>query len=373
MNIESIGNVLEAGLWFLIGTALAVRAWRSQPARLAKWVLPGAFVLFGISDLIEAQTGAWWRPSWLLVLKLSCVMVFVAALWRYYQSQFGASGKAMSSHGQSTAALGDERSSLGLSRAVAAFAILWLAWAVLLADAMVLGNRAAGHGSSEAVAARMASSVVLAAAGWLAAFVWRNSPTGRFSLTVALGMTLGTIGDFFNAGLLGFVPLPDPVLGGILAFGLGHVAYIAGCVDLARRTGLTSRRSVAGAVIAWQVVGLVGWVLVALLGSEARGLVWPALPYSLLLAGTAGIATGLAAQQPRLASLAIGAALFLASDLILAFELFRGPFAHDTECVWLTYGPGQMLIVFSTLAAARLTSTGDGVPVLAAEPIGDRS
>ena len=39
------------------------------------------------------------------------------------------------------------------------------------------------------------------------------------------------------------------------------------------------------------------------------------------------------------------------ADLILAFEMFRGPFAYDTECVWLTYGPGQMLIVFSTLAA----------------------
>ncbi len=59
-------------------------------------------------------------------------------------------------------------------------------------------------------------------------------------------------------------------------------------------------------------------------------------------------------QDRRLLALAAGGALFLASDLILAFGLFRGSFPHQTEAVWLTYGPGQMLIVFSTLAAASV-------------------
>ena len=72
------------------------------------------------------------------------------------------------------------------------------------------------------------------------------------------------------------------------------------------------------------------------------------------MAGTAGIASGLAVQDRRLLSLAFGGALFLASDLILACGLFRGSFPHQTEAVWLTYGPGQMLIVFSTLAAAAV-------------------
>jgi len=173
-----------------------------------------------------------------------------------------------------------------------------------------------------------------------------------FALLVAVGMTLGTVGDFFNAGLLDFIPLPDPVLGGIAAFGLGHIAYIAGCFNLARRAGLTCPRALAAGVIAWQLVGVVGWYFVAMQGTEGRALVWPALPYSLLLAGTAGVTSGLALQERRLAGLALGAALFLASDLILAFGLFRGSFAHQTECVWMTYGPGQMLIVFSTLSAA---------------------
>ena len=111
------------------------------------------------------------------------------------------------------------------------------------------------------------------------------------------------------------------------------------------------------AIVAWQLVGLVGWCFVAYSGSKNQDLVWPALPYSLLLAGTAGVASGLALADRRFLPLAAGAALFLASDLILAFGLFRGSFPYQTEAVWLTYGPGQMLIVFSTLVAGRVVGS----------------
>jgi hypothetical protein len=241
---------------------------------------------------------------------------------------------------------------------------LWLIWAGLLAAAMVLGNPdwgsalgwdfAGGHGSIEATATRMGSSLTLVVVGWLTFAWWRRSPVGRFALCVALGMTAGSVGDCFNAGWLNFVPLRDPVLGGTMAFGIGHIAYIAGCIDLAKRSGPTTRRSMMALALAtWQAVGLAGWYFVALHGTLARSLVWSALPYSLLLASTAGVTSGLALADRRWISLAIGAALFLASDLILAFELFRGHFAYDTECVWLLYGPGQMLIVFSTILATR--------------------
>ena len=49
--------------------------------------------------------------------------------------------------------------------------------------------------------------------------------------------------------------------------------------------------------------------------------------------------------------LAVGAALFLLSDLILAFGMFRESLTRSIDWVWLTYGPGQMLIVFSVLSA----------------------
>lgn len=236
------------------------------------------------------------------------------------------------------------------------FTLLWILWAGLLAAAMLAGNLA-GHAAPWPTALRMGSSVVLVVAAWWAYASWRAAAVGPFALAIAVGMTLGAIGDFFNAGLLGFLPLADPTLGGIAAFGLGHVAYIAGSLHLARAAGLTDRRAMFIAVALWQLIGLIGWYTIVMLGTEGRPLVWPALPYSLLLAGTAGVTAGLALQERRLFPLALGAALFLASDLILAFELFRGSFAYDTECVWLTYGPGQMLIVFSILSAASVLGT----------------
>jgi uncharacterized membrane protein YhhN len=249
---------------------------------------------------------------------------------------------------------GEELASpVGAETRRADFVVLWLMWAGLLTAAMFLGI-AEGHGGAGPTTLRMGSSVVLVVAGWWAFARWRTSAVGGFALAIAVGMTLGAIGDFFNAGLLDFVPLPDATLGGIISFGLGHVAYIVGCIQLDVRTGLTDRRAMTMAVVGWQLVGLAAWYGVVMLGTERRPLVWPALPYSLLLAGTAGVTAGLAIQEGRLLLLAIGAGLFLASDLILAFELFRGSFAYDTVCVWLTYGPGQMLIVFSILAAARV-------------------
>ena len=79
---------------------------------------------------------------------------------------------------------------------------------------------------------------------------------------------------------------------------------------------------------------------------------WAALPYALLLATTAGVATGLAIQSPVFVPLALGAALFLVSDLLVAGERFgRVRFPHSGDAVWLTNGPAQMLIVYAVNSA----------------------
>jgi hypothetical protein len=43
------------------------------------------FVLFGSSDVVEAQTGAWWRPLWLLAWKGVCLGSLGWCYWRYRQ------------------------------------------------------------------------------------------------------------------------------------------------------------------------------------------------------------------------------------------------------------------------------------------------
>ena len=111
-------------------------------------------------------------------------------------------------------------------------------------------------------------------------------------------------------------------------------------------------------VASWQLVGLLSWYLIVYPAEQNNNLVWPALGYTLLLAGTAGFATGLAFHVRCLWPLALGAGLFLASDLLLAIGMFRGSFVFRSEAVWLTYGPGQMLIVISSWLVATCYTTG---------------
>ncbi|WP_223788178.1 hypothetical protein [Marinicella meishanensis] len=74
-------NQLESLLWFALALILSVQAWRQgRNNRFFKVtvVTALAFLLFGVSDLIEAQTGAWWHPVELLLLKVACVLTLVA-------------------------------------------------------------------------------------------------------------------------------------------------------------------------------------------------------------------------------------------------------------------------------------------------------
>jgi uncharacterized membrane protein YhhN len=209
----------------------------------------------------------------------------------------------------------------------------------------------------------LGSSLCLVAAAYLWFLGFSRSRAATTVALFAAGMVLGALGDFFNGGALqDLVPLPDPVLGGIAAFALGHICYICGCLRVARRLGIGSRARFWGAVLFWQLFALVGWYFVVFRGARSAPplLVWAALPYSLLLAGMTGLASGLALEDKRFFALALGGVLFLVSDLILAFRMFHGEFANATHAVWLTYGPAQMLIVFSLGLIGRVTSEQPG-------------
>lgn len=74
-----------------------------------------------------------------------------------------------------------------------------------------------------------------------------------------------------------------------------------------------------------------------------------------MLSSTAGCAFGLALQAPSLFPLAAGAILFLLSDTVLAAHLFNNAhFFLVDDVIWLTYGPGQMLIVYAAGSALGL-------------------
>jgi hypothetical protein len=86
MDLERDGNLIEAGFWFVVGVILLVKACQAS-GRLRRifFVLTVALFAFSISDLIEARTGAWWKPIWLLLLKVSCVTVLFFGFRAYYK------------------------------------------------------------------------------------------------------------------------------------------------------------------------------------------------------------------------------------------------------------------------------------------------
>lgn len=185
---------------------------------------------------------------------------------------------------------------------------------------------------------RIASSGALVVLAW---FLAARNPSPPHWL-LAAGMTLGFVGDLFMADLVpGKLP---PVLGGMGAFGVGHIAYIA--------AGLILGHDFPGgprwlAWLMWLVLGAAGWYLAVWRPAKKPGMLHrAALPYALLLASTAGVGTGLALFNPVYGLMAIGGGLFLVSDLLIALDLFNGiRFRQMGDWIWLTYGPAQALIL----------------------------
>jgi hypothetical protein len=71
-------NFTEALLWASIGIVLLVRSPRSGGSRRRALCAGIVFLLFGISDVIEMRTRAWYEPVALLLFKAACVAALVA-------------------------------------------------------------------------------------------------------------------------------------------------------------------------------------------------------------------------------------------------------------------------------------------------------
>lgn len=96
MDIERYFNLAEAAVWFAAGLALA-GARNGEPfSRMRELTAAAAalFVLFGLSDLAEMKTGAWWAPAWLLAWKAVNGLALVLCVGRmYYLFRKGREGK----------------------------------------------------------------------------------------------------------------------------------------------------------------------------------------------------------------------------------------------------------------------------------------
>lgn len=75
-------NQIEACVWFLIALVALTQAIRKRSRTYA--ILAPTFLVFGVTDLIEAETGAWWKPWWLFALKAACVVVIFVTFATHY-------------------------------------------------------------------------------------------------------------------------------------------------------------------------------------------------------------------------------------------------------------------------------------------------
>ena len=229
---------------------------------------------------------------------------------------------------------------------------LLILWAILLFGGFIIGS-SAEEGRRMPKWTRLGSSAVLVVAGWSWVLFTREQLVFVYAFLIALGMSFGFLGDLFIAGLLSG---SKGKIGGIASFALGHICYISAILWL---LGFGSSASKTAAVLFWWLFAVIGWYFIVYRGAAITGLHWLVLPYALLLATTAGMATTLALQEPAFWLLALGAALFLISDMILGgawFNDLRLPLVHDI--IWLTYGPGQMLIVYSIALAGKALEAG---------------
>lgn len=224
-------------------------------------------------------------------------------------------------------------------------------WFGLLYGGFIFGKPESPSHRRMPLATRIGSSAVLVISGWSWFSIAAGTGATAYAGSIAVGMSFGFLGDLVLARV---IPVARRVLAGMALFGLGHIAYILAFAGFGTNYPVRDARLPVGVWTGWMLVGVLGWWLAVYRASPRTELRWAALAYSLLLASTPALATTLALQDANFIPTAVGASLFVISDILLATALFnrlRARYIHDL--IWLTYGPAQMLIVYGVSAALR--------------------
>lgn len=84
MDALAVFNSVEAIFWITVGFIVWRRSLGSVHQRLGR-IAAAWFGLFGLSDIWEVFSGAWWRPWPLFALKAICVVTLVICGLMYRQ------------------------------------------------------------------------------------------------------------------------------------------------------------------------------------------------------------------------------------------------------------------------------------------------
>ena len=191
------------------------------------------------------------------------------------------------------------------------------------------------------------AAIKAASTGLLAVFLWVITPMlGGEIWPIALGLTLGAVGDWFLAR-----PGEKAFLAGMAAFGAGHSSYIGGFYLLGWFYWSDWQREPAD-ISSVTILLLVALALIVLsteywLIPRTNSLRWPVRVY-VLLVGMTGAAAALFGNRDFVTTVQIGVALFIVSDLLLAMRIFvvtkpRKQMALSLT-LWPAYWAGQLMI-----------------------------
>jgi len=231
------------------------------------------------------------------------------------------------------------------------FSILWLVWFVFLPCTFV-AIVVTGDGNWSRF--WWLSSAVLVMAAWGNWFWCRRDRLGLFFGLIAMGMTLGMLADVYGA--FKALRFTEPLAMIVPLFALGHVGYISGMLVLASRLKLTGHpkwiKTLASLVGVYSLIGLGLWAVVVYPSDDLLTMHLPTAVYTIFLAVAAAVMATVACFDKRFLAMAIGGALFLASDGFLAVRLFQDNWRGLGDLCWITYGIGQMLIVYGAMAGS---------------------
>ncbi|MFX1368590.1 MAG: lysoplasmalogenase family protein [Promethearchaeota archaeon] len=195
---------------------------------------------------------------------------------------------------------------------------------------------------------------ILAFVNLLDAYAARDGRWFRFSLLLLVAMICGTTGDFLMAGV--FYITPEPVINGIIMFGLGHLFYLQGLrekspllLNSKESATIAGGRVIIRNLLIW-LVFIVGVLVVFYLtvfnpANLAMGIA--ALLYGVLLVTLLAFASTKWFDEFTIwfkLALPIGFFFFLFSDWILAVRFFIDPSFLTGTMVGVTYIIGQTLI-----------------------------
>ena len=180
------------------------------------------------------------------------------------------------------------------------------------------------------VAADLTQVLLMPALAWVL-ITSTHDPKSRLVRLVLVALALSWLGDTLprfadDGSTVGF----GLMLG---AFLLAQLAYVAAFLPFASRSILHTRRE----LIAIYVLAFLGLLALTTLRT---GTIWPVAVYGIVIVAMAVLATGI----DRVA--AIGAAVFMLSDALIAVRTFAGlELPMHSVAVMLTYVVAQSLLV----------------------------